>query len=135
MGQTTRYVLMTAAKDEAPFVGLMLDSVAKQTIRPVRHIVADDGSKDRTAETILEYQQREQFVRLKTREKNSHRNFGSKVLALQAAYNELKELQFEFIGCLDADITLPNDYYERIVGKMRGNPKLGLASGLCLQKS
>jgi poly-beta-1,6-N-acetyl-D-glucosamine synthase len=135
MSETPRYVLMTAAKDEADFVGLALESVARQTIKPIRHVVVDDGSKDGTERIIQQWEQKEPFIRLKAREKSSVRTFGSKVAALEGAYNDIKDLQFDYIGCLDADITLPPDYYERIIGRMRANPKLGVASGFCLQKA
>jgi glycosyltransferase involved in cell wall biosynthesis len=126
---------MTAARDEAEFVGLVLESVARQTIKPIRHVVVDDGSKDATEQIIRQWGQKEEFIRLKAREKSSVRTFGSKVAALKAAYEDVRGLQFDFIGCLDADITLPPDYYERIIGRMDANPKLGVASGLCLQKA
>jgi len=135
MPETPRYVLMTAARDEAEFVGLVLESVARQTIKPIRHVVVDDGSKDATEQIIRQWGQKEEFIRLKAREKSSVRTFGSKVAALKAAYEDVRGLQFDFIGCLDADITLPPDYYERIIGRMDANPKLGVASGLCLQKA
>ena len=134
MPDKPRYVLISSAKDEAEFVGLTLESVAKQTIKPLRHIVVDDGSKDATEQIIRAWAEKEEFIRLKTREKAGTRTFGSKVVALKAAYEDIKDLQFDYIGCLDADITLPQDYYERIIGRMRENPRLGVASGLCLQK-
>jgi biofilm PGA synthesis N-glycosyltransferase PgaC len=135
MSNTARYVLMTAAKDEARFVGLMIESVAKQSIRPLRHIVVDDGSKDETEQIVRSYENTESFVHLRARPRNEQRNYSSKVAALQAAYDDLKTMDFDYIGCLDADITLPVDYYEGIISRMRSNPKLGVASGRCLQKS
>jgi biofilm PGA synthesis N-glycosyltransferase PgaC len=130
-----RYVLMSAAKDEAEFVGLTIESVARQTVKPLRHILVDDGSKDATEAIVRQWSEKEGFVKLMAREKTSGRSFGSKVVALKAAYEYIKDLQFDYIGCLDADITLPPGYYEQIIGRMRENPKLGVASGLCLQKS
>jgi len=126
---------MSAARDEAEFIDLVLDSVAKQTIRPLRHVVVDDGSKDGTDKKIQQWADKESFIVAKTQGNVNTRSFGSKVAALNAAYEDLKNLDFDYIGCLDADITLPPSYYERIIGRMREHPKLGVASGLCLQKS
>jgi biofilm PGA synthesis N-glycosyltransferase PgaC len=129
------YVLMTPAKDEAEFVGPMLESVVRQTIRPLRHIVVDDGSRDETPRIVEDFARRYDFIALRSNQHTGKRAFGSKVLALNAAYDELKKLNYNFIGCLDADMTLPPEYYEGIMRKMRENPKLGIASGLCLNKS
>jgi glycosyltransferase involved in cell wall biosynthesis len=135
MSKTPKYVLMTAAKDEADFIGLVIESVAKQTLKPIQYVIVDDGSKDSTEAIIRQWVAKTDFVRLKTKAQTGARNFGSKVVALKAAQEEIQGLDFEFIGCLDADITLPPDYYESIIRRMRENPKLGIASGLCLQKS
>jgi len=125
---------MTPAKDEAAFVGPMLESVVRQKIRPIRHIVVDDGSRDETPKIVEGYAKKYDFIALRTNQNSGKRAFGSKVLALKAAYDELKTLDYDFIGCLDADMTLPENYYEGIMRKMAENPKLGLASGLCLNK-
>jgi len=134
MAKARKYVLISAAKDEAEFIGIVLESVARQTVQPALHVVVDDGSKDNTVEIVQEWAKRESFIKLKSREGGVTRNFGSKVAAFKAAYDEIKSLDFDFIGCLDADITLPQNYYEWIMSKMEVDPKLGVASGLCLQK-
>jgi len=134
MTDASRYVLITTAKDEERFVGPMLESVAAQSLRPLRHVVVDDGSRDATPKIVQSLAAKEPFIRLKKKDGTNARSFGSKVDAFQAAYEDLKNLQFDFVGCLDADITLPADYYQRIIEKMALAPTLGLASGLCLQK-
>ncbi len=37
---------------------------------------------------------------------------------------------YRYIAILDADITLPPDYYESIIHRMEADPKLGIASGI-----
>ena len=45
------------------------------------------------------------------------RNFASKVNAISAAFDLLKNLDFNFVGILDADITFDKNYYENIIRK------------------
>ena len=47
------YVLITAAHDEAAFVGRTCESVLAQTLPPLRWTVVDDASSDDTG-TIVE---------------------------------------------------------------------------------
>ena len=134
MEEHPRFVLMTSAKDEGQFVGLTLDSIADQSCKPLRHIIVDDGSSDNTAEVVERRAVNNPSIQLLRGKKGVARTFGSKVAALTAAYEAVRSLQFDYIGCVDADITFPTDYYERLMEKMERDPKLGLASGLCLQK-
>ena len=53
-----RYVLISAAHNEESFIRSTLDSVCSQTLRPVRWIVVDDGSTDRTAQIVRAYSKR-----------------------------------------------------------------------------
>ena len=50
------------------------------------------------------------------------------------AYQQVKGMQFEFIGNLDADIVVPPTYYEDLLGLFNCDPKLGLASGFIDQQ-
>ena len=42
--------LVTPVRDAEAFIGAIIESVAAQTIRPLRWIIVDDGSRDRSAE-------------------------------------------------------------------------------------
>ena len=51
-----------------------------------------------------------------------------------AGYDSVKETEFDFIGALDADLTLQPEYYESILTEFERNPKLGIASGVYINK-
>jgi len=46
---------------------------------------------------------------------------------VNAGYDSMRELDFDLVGNLDADITLPPDYYAFLIGKFMEMPKLGVA--------
>lgn len=58
------------------------------------------------------------------------RNFGSAIRAINTGYEQLKGVEYDFVGNLDADVVLEPNYYETTLAKFQANPRLGLAGGL-----
>jgi len=56
--------LITPSFNQSAFVKEMLDSVAKQTVQPIEHLILDGGSTDGTLEILQAYQQDRPHVRL-----------------------------------------------------------------------
>ncbi len=124
------YVLITPARNEAAFIEKTLESVVRQTIRPARWVIVSDGSTDDTDAIVARYAARHPFIELLRREADPERNFGSKVHAFNAGYERARDVQHHFVGNLDADIALPDDYYASIIARFDEDPKLGLAGGI-----
>jgi glycosyltransferase involved in cell wall biosynthesis len=125
-----KYVLVTAARDEARFIEKALHSVVMQTIPPVKWVVVSDGSTDETDAIARRYETRFAFIKFIRVDNQKDRDFASKVFALRAGFTELAGCPYGFIGILDADITLKPEYYEQIINEFRKDPKLGIAGGL-----
>lgn len=125
-----RYVLLTAAYNEESFIVRTIDSVVAQTVPPARWIIASDGSTDRTDDIVRRCAFRHDFIRLLRVERTHARGATSKVNALTQAYKQLANVGYEFIGNLDADVSLQPFYFETLLGKFRRNPLLGIAGGL-----
>jgi glycosyltransferase involved in cell wall biosynthesis len=96
-------------------------------MRPMRWVIVSDGSTDRTDDIVRSNVVRYPWIRLLKRERDSGRHFAGKAHAFNAAYESLRSLDFDLIGNLDADITLPADYYEFLVAKFMEMPELGVA--------
>lgn len=124
-----RYVLMTAAKNEAAFIERPLEAVVRQTVLPLRWIIVSDGSMDDTDRIVKRYASRHPFIEFIRREGIAKREFGSKSMAIQQAYERVKELSFDYVGNLDADISFGPSYYEQTLGFLEQNPKTGLVTG------
>ncbi|HWA29274.1 MAG TPA: glycosyltransferase family A protein [Lacunisphaera sp.] len=132
---TKSYVLITPARNEGAFLPGVVDSILKQTVRPARWIIISDGSTDNTDQVAAAAAQQHSFIRLIRVEAGPTRSFGSKAKAFQKGCDAVQDVPFDFIGNLDADITLERDYYERMIREMEQNPKLGVASGACWDKT
>src|SRR5438876_9698394 len=122
-----KYVLITAARNEAAFIRKTLDSVATQTVLPERWVIVDDGSTDHTAEIVESYAKRHPWIELVRRGQDGDRNFASKAHAVNAGLERAKSLQFEILGNLDADVSFGPDYMEFLMQRFSEDPDLGVA--------
>ena len=130
MSASNRYALITAARNEEAYIGATILSVTRQSILPVRWVIVDDDSSDRTYDIISEYAEKNAFILPVHLEKSKEWSFKSKANAVNFGHQHLKDLEYDFLGILDADITFDESYYERILDKFSQNPRLGLAGGI-----
>src|SRR5438552_15389986 len=112
-----RYVLITPARNEATLIKGTLDSVCAQAHPPVRWVIVDDGSTDKTAEIVEACASRNPWIELVRRPQHLERSFAGKVHAFNAGLERIKGLEFEVIGNLDADLTFEPDYLEVLMRK------------------
>lgn len=123
------YVLITAARNEEAYIEKTIRSVITQTILPAKWVIVSDGSRDRTDEIVKHYADSYDFILLLRRSSDRERNYGSKVRALKLAYGQLANLEFDFVGNLDADVSLWPPYYEKALSKFDANEHLGVVGG------
>jgi biofilm PGA synthesis N-glycosyltransferase PgaC len=129
------YVLTTAAYNEEAHIGGTIESVLAQTWLPERWVIVSDGSSDGTDEIVQDYAKKHSFIRYLRINRAPGRSFGSKVLALRAASELLQGVGFDFIGNLDADVTVGPSYFEDLIARFEGRPSLGMAGGfVCEEK-
>ncbi len=123
------YVLITPAKNEGRHIERLIQSVVAQTVRPAKWIIVSDGSTDDTEAIAEIYQQRHGFIDLVRKESSGARDFNSKVKAIELGLTRLEEIEYQYIGNLDADASLDPDYYETILRHFGRNKLLGIAAG------
>jgi biofilm PGA synthesis N-glycosyltransferase PgaC len=128
------YVLITPAKNEGAFIQHTLESIAQQTLLPLEWIIVDDGSTDNTAELVEQFSLTHPWVRLVRRETGSEvRSGGGKVVrAFLQGYAALKTASYDFLVKLDADLTLPQDYFEKVAQCFAADSRVGLCGGTVL---
>ncbi|PYT90434.1 MAG: glycosyl transferase [Acidobacteria bacterium] len=130
MGQNTRtvpYVLITPACNEEKLIEKTLQSVVKQTVLPVKWVIVNDGSTDATASIVSRYVEKHDWIKLVSLPKRKGRNFAAKVHAFNAGKEGVKDVMYEVIGNLDADVSLDEDHFEFLMNKFRDDPELGVA--------
>ena len=132
--QNGRYVLMTAAHNEEAFIEGTIQSVLSQTRLPERWVIVSDNSSDRTDEIVETYARRHGFIRLLRITRAPGHSFGAKVKALHKGCELLEGTDSEFIGNLDADITLEASYFEELIQHLQANVRLGVTCGFRLRR-
>jgi glycosyltransferase involved in cell wall biosynthesis len=120
------YVLVTPARNEAAFIELTIQSVISQAHRPVKWVIVSDGSTDGTDEIVKKYLTEHPWIELVRRPERAERHFAGKVIAFNDGYVRVKELNYDLIGNLDADITFEPNYFEFLTMKFAENPRLGV---------
>lgn len=127
----TNYVIITAAYNEAKYISATINSVLAQTIRPLIWLIVDDGSTDGTREVVEQFAGTCPFIRYYRRERvPGQAYFASNVHALMEGVRHIEDVEYDFLAVLDADIVLPDDYYEQIMARFATDARLGVASGI-----
>ena len=123
-----RLVLVTPAHNEAAFVERTIRSVIGQRAKPIKWIIVSDGSTDGTNEILQRYANEYSWIECVLLPPRTERNFAGKVEAFNEGYEKLKELDFEVIGSLDADISFDDpEYFAFLLRKFEENLRLGVA--------
>jgi glycosyltransferase involved in cell wall biosynthesis len=122
-----QYVLVTAARNEEAFIENTIRSVAAQTRKPLKWAIVSDGSTDRTDDIVKLYAMQYDWIELLRMPEHRDRQFAAKAHCFNAGYERVKELNFDLVGNLDADITFDPDYYEFLLGTFARMRDLGVA--------
>jgi len=86
----------------------------------------NDGSTDATASIVGRYLAKYLWIELVNLPVRKDRNFAAKVYAFNAGQEKVKDLGYEVIGNLDADVSLDEDHFEFLLGKLLEDNRLGV---------
>lgn len=126
MAETSKYVIVTPARNEAQFIELTLKSVVAQTILPLKWVIVSDGSTDGTDELVKKYATDHAWIELVRTPERQARDFAGKVHAFNAGYARVKDLDYEVIVSLDADVSFDADYFSFLLDRLSSDSRLGL---------
>jgi hypothetical protein len=131
-----KFVLITAAKNEAQYIGTVIESVLRQRARPIAWYIVDDASTDETAAIVHDFARAYSFIRLERIPDGGRRGFDSKDRAISMAYEKARAIDFSFVGVQDADIApMCDDYYQRVLDEFSSRPRLGIAGGYVYERT
>jgi len=131
-----RYIVITPAKNEEKMIEHTLKSVCHQTLKPLRWIIVDDGSNDDTASIVDKYREKYPWITLiKNDTYDEERSGGPKVVrAFYRGYDTIADDDYDFIVKMDADLTLPDNYFETVSRCFNNNSKVGICGGYCVNE-
>jgi glycosyltransferase involved in cell wall biosynthesis len=129
-----KYVVITPAHNEQGYIKYAIQSILSQTLKPLRWVIVSDGSTDKTKDIVKDYIGKYEFIKLINLERDGGHNFGRKSIAFKRGLSELHDIEYDYIGNLDADIYLEPGYYENVLQKFYEDKKLGIAGGIVYTK-
>ena len=130
-----KYVIVTPARNEEIHIGKTIKSMLSQTVLPQKWIIVSDGSTDGTDEIVQRYTSKYNWIEFVRMPHHSDRQFAAKVYAFNAGYKKIKDMSYDIIGNLDADISFEKDYFEFLLNKFNKNPRLGVAGTPFVEES
>ncbi|OHD64748.1 MAG: hypothetical protein A2176_10485 [Spirochaetes bacterium RBG_13_51_14] len=130
-----KYILITSAYNEEKNIEKTIQSVIVQSILPAEWIIVSDGSTDKTNKIIQSYQKKYKFINFIRMPAGNTHSFASKVFALQAGFESLKNKYYDFIGILDADVSFEKNYFKEIITRFENDENLGVAGGNIIEYS
>lgn len=123
------YYIVIPAHNEEAFITLTLQSLVEQTVPPAKVVVVDDNSTDTTSTIVREFAVQYPFINLVQKTSEAIHLPGSKVIqAFHKGYETL-DTDYDIIVKLDADLILPQNYFETILNIFKSDPKIGMAGG------
>jgi glycosyltransferase involved in cell wall biosynthesis len=133
----TDYILITPVKNEQDTIEEMIKSILYQTRKPALFVIIDGGSKDQTLNVVKEYSNMFSWIVLSRQNTFSdiggHINFS---LAMREAYHfalehcHLNKIIFDYVGKLDGDAIISENFFANLILKFEADIKLGAASGV-----
>jgi len=127
-----KYLIITPSCNEEKFLPNLIQSIVNQTIHPYEWIIVDDGSTDNTPKIIKKASLKYPWIRYLRNEKKDKRSPGTSVInAFYKGYDNRKIKNYDIVAKLDSDLSLPKDYFEKIINKMYSEPNIGICGGVC----
>ncbi|TDQ28958.1 glycosyltransferase [Zeaxanthinibacter enoshimensis] len=127
------YVVIPAHNEEA-HLRATLTSLCVQKLMPKKIVVVNDNSTDDTERIIDHFITKHPAIeKVNTSSSDLHLP-GSKVINAFNAGLELLDEEYDFIVKLDADVILPENYFEEIALTFRTDENVGIAGGFIYEE-
>lgn len=124
------YIIIPAHNEESS-IGLTLDSLVKQTLKPKRIVVVNDNSTDNTQDIVEAYRAKYSWIELINSKSTNEHLPGTKIINAFYKGFAVLDTYYDVICKFDADLIFPNNYLEQLSMHFRKNDKLGMVAGFC----
>lgn len=127
------YAIVTAARNEADNLPRLAVALAAQTRLPDVWVIAENGSTDATPEITAALADAYPWVQVLSTGGSGAPVRGAPIVrAIHAALERL-EPPPDVVVNVDADVDMEPDFFDRLLGALEREPRLGIASGAQLE--
>ena len=128
------YVLITPFKDEEKNLKFLKDTVLNQTIKPLLWVMVDSYSLDNSLDVAKNLTEDYDWIHVIKQNKLFEEGYGHVNIAeaVNEGYEHAKKLctnnriKYDYIGKLDAAVSLEEQYFEVLIEEMENDENLGL---------
>ena len=124
-----KYYIIIPAHNEEQFIGLTLNSLLSQTVLPTKIVVVNDNSTDKTKTIVNDFVSKNAIISLVNTTSDVVHLPGSKVILAFQKGLETVDNDYDVIVKLDADLILPENYFETIISIFNSDKNIGMAGG------
>jgi poly-beta-1,6-N-acetyl-D-glucosamine synthase len=124
-----KIAIVSPVRNEEAFIEATLSSMVAQAVAPMRWIIVDDGSTDRTFEIASAYAAKHDWITVVRKPDRGQRSVGPGVVeAFNFGMSHVPR-DVAYICKMDGDIELPRSYFQTLLERFEADPLLGAASG------
>jgi poly-beta-1,6-N-acetyl-D-glucosamine synthase len=134
-GDAPSYAVVTPVWNEEEHLPALAGCLERQTTVPAAWVIVDTGSSDRTTELAGQLAAAHSWIRVTVLGQEQAARGGPVVRAFAAGVAALEPDLPDVVVKLDADLTFSDDYFARLLDGFARDPRLGIASGHCLEKA
>jgi len=129
-----KYIIITPSKNEKENIHKLMETIAKQTIKPMLWVFVDE-SDDGTEAVIKETTEKHGWIKAIFLEKKDGylgANYGLACkIGFEYAISYCMQygIEYDYIGLIDADVIINSDFFEKLMMEFEKDLELGIASG------
>lgn len=130
--ENVKIVVITPVRNEERFIDKTIASVVAQTVRPLQWVIVNDGSTDNTQQMIEKWVAENDWISLVNSQDRGFSAVGRGIVeSFHKGYQQIKDLDWDFLVKMDGDIELDPDYFENLVRHFEKDEKLGVGGATC----
>jgi Glycosyltransferases involved in cell wall biogenesis len=124
------YVVITPVRNEQANLGQAIASMVKQTLRPAKWVIVNDGSSDATGRIADEASAKHDWICVIHRTDRGFRQPGGGVVeAFRDGYRLVEKDQWDFMVKLDGDLSFDTQFFSKALDRFREDSGLGIGGG------
>lgn len=125
------FLVIVPIFNEEKHLQICLQSFANQTINTIKYVLVNDSSTDNSQNIAEKFiQDKANFSLINLKNQSEHIPGAKVVKTFYEGLNSQNWKQYDVIVKLDADIILPDFYFEKMEEQLMKNPKIGIVGGL-----
>ncbi|WP_299557069.1 glycosyltransferase family 2 protein [Seonamhaeicola sp.] len=126
-----KFYIIIPAHNEESSIGLTLDSLVNQSLKPKQIVVVNDNSTDKTLDVVEGYSFKYDNVKLVHSKSSNEHLPGAKIINAFYKGYDILDGNYDVICKFDADLIFPTNYLEQLANHFKANDRLGMVSGFC----